>query len=363
MNPTEATLRSPPGVDRRTFFKRFAQVAWIITAATGTLSLKPSIAGAFFSFGQRADTRRKGLVSHLKEYVVRAYVECDAAAASAALLALSVYGIREEDVVPLQNVNRCLMPEHMFLTYFYAESPVPGPVVKLFTVAKQDVFDGFVVEGIKRETLFGRRLEGYERILLGDEVFSTADVPPVALPYNLALRESSKPRWVIAVPYGWIHNLYGRQAHGIEERLVEELTIHEITHIDLGTRDELLPFLAQFGYRMDDYWPLASVDDLMGYLVTKRLTYHRAERLVLERISHCDAYYGRSADVTHLSALEQIKGGLVNLTEEIHRRDSRYPGDLLKISDQQCHACMALLYREGLNRLIASRKGTSKPFT
>ncbi len=318
-NPVEATLLSPNLVDRRTFFKRFARLAGIMGVAAGGITVKPSESDAFFTSGKEMDPRWKGLVSQLKQYVAHAYVECDTRAATAALQPLAAYGIQEDDVVPLQNVNRCLMPKNMFLTYSYLESSMPVPVVpvvKLFIIARQDVFDHFVVEGMNRDTLFGRRLEGYHRILLGDEIFSTADAPPVALPYDLALQKSSRPVWFIAVPYGWLHNLYGRQAPGIEERLVEELTIHEITHIELQTRDELLPFLAQFGYRMDDYWPLGSVDDLMGYLVTKHLTYHQAERLVLERIDHADAYYGSSGSAAHLGALKQIKDGLVHLTEE-----------------------------------------------
>jgi hypothetical protein len=299
----------------------------------------------------------------LKQYIEHAYVKGNADAAVKDFQALAAYGVNENEAVPIQSVNRSLMSKNLFLTCSYMGPAHTAPVVKLFTIARQDVFDHFVVDGVKRESLFGARLKGYRRILLGDEVFSTRDAPPVALPYDLAPQSASGPAWVIAVPYGWLHSSYGRQAPWIEEQLMEELTIHEITHIELQTRQELLPFLAQFGYRMDDYWPIGSVDDLVGYLVTKRLTYHQAERLILERISHADAYYGSSANVAHLGALKQIKDGLVSLAEEINKRDSRYPRNLLKMSDQQCYACMAFLYREGLNQLVASRSRTQAPNT
>jgi hypothetical protein len=346
----EAALESPKGVDRRTFFKRFAQVTGIMAAA-GTGTLSPSPAAASFSFGPKVDPRWQSLVSALKDYVTRAYVKYDRAQAGSALELLKANGITEDEVSPLQNSNRWLMPKGMFLTYFYIESPAAMPVIKLFLIVRRDLFDGFTVDGRKRTSLFGRKLEVYGRVLLGEEIFSTIAAPPVALPYNLAPGESSKPDWVIAIPYKWIHDFYGRQAAGLEQRLVEELTIHEITHIVHHTRDELLPFLAQFGYRMDDDRPMSSVDDLIGYLKTKLPTYHQAERLVLERICHADAYYGSSGNFAHLNALKQIKDGLVTLSEEVSRRDPSYPRNPLKISDQQCGASMTLLYHRAVERL------------
>jgi len=348
----EGAMESPKGVDRRTFFRRFAQVAGVMAAA-GSGALKPSPADAFFSFGPKVNARWQPLVSALKDYVTRAYVKYDKEKAKSALELLKANGITEEEVSPLQNSNRFLMPKDMFLTYFYIESPTIMPVVKLFLIAVHDVFDGFIVDGQKRSTLFGRKLEAYDRVLLGEEVFSTIDAPPVALPYNLASKESSKPQWVIAIPYRWIHDLYGRQAAGLEQRLVEELTIHEITHIVHHTRDEMLPFLAQFGYKMDDDRVMSSVDDLISYLGSTLHTYHQAERLILERICHADAYYGSSANFAHLNALKQIKDGLVALSAEVNRRNPSYPRDPLKISDQQCYASMTLLYHRAEERLAA----------
>lgn len=346
----ETAMESTKGVDRRTFFRRFAQVAGIMAAAgTGTLGASPT--AAFFSSGPKVDPRWRPLVSALKDYVTGAYVKYDGAQAESALALLEANGITEDDVSPLQNSNRFLMPKGMFLTYFYIESPTAMPVIKLFHIAGRDRFDGFTVDGRKRTSLFGRKLEVYDRVLLGEEVFSTIDVPPVALPYNLAPKESSKPDWVIAIPYKWIHDHYGMRAADLEQRLVEELTIHEITHIVHHTRDELLPFLAQFGYKMDDDRPMSSVDDLIGYLKTKLPTRHQAERLILERIYHADAYYGSSGNVAHLNALKQIKDGLVTLSEEVSKRDSSYPRNPLKISDQQCYASMALLYHRAVERL------------
>ena len=181
-----STATTTQQVDRRTFFKRFAQVAGVLAVGTGAGALKPSTAEAFFSFGPKIDPRWKGLVSQLKEYVTCCYVKYDAARAKAALAALGAYGISETDVSPLQTVNRCLMSKGLFLTYFYVESPAIAPAVKLFTIAKRDVFAGFMVEGRKRTKLFGIPLEDYDRALLGEEVFSTVNAPPVAQAYNLA---------------------------------------------------------------------------------------------------------------------------------------------------------------------------------
>jgi|GEM_PF-763591 hypothetical protein len=352
-----AALQSPKQVDRRTFFKRFAQVAGVLVVGSGACTLKPSAADAFFSFGPKIDPRWKGLVSHLKEYVTRCYVKYDAQKAKAALAALGDYGIGEDDVSPLQNVNRCLISKGMFLTYFYVESPVVVPAVKLFTIARRDVFAGYVVEGSKRNKLFGITLDDYERVLLGEEIFSTVAAPPVALPYNLAPQGSSKPGWVIAIPQGWIHDLYGTQAPGLEDRLIEELTIHEIAHIVHKTRDELIPFLAQFGYRVDEERPLVNVDNLLDYLRSRRLTYHQAERLILERIYYADAYYGSSGHFSHMSALKQIKEGIIRLSEEVNGQDPSYPKNILRISDQQCHASMAVLYHGAVQKLAMIRQG------
>ena len=349
----EAAMESTKGVDRRTFFKRFAQVAGIMAAA-GTGTLGPSPSAAFFSSGPKVDPGWRPLVSALKDYVTGAYVKYDRAQTKRGLEMLKANGITEDEVRPLQNANRFLIPKGMFITYFYIESPAAVPAIKLFLLSGRDRFDGFIVDGRKRTSLFGRELEGYDRVLLGEEVFSTIDVPPVALPYNLAAGESTKPDWVIAIPYKWIHDHYGLQAAGLEQRLVEELTIHEITHIVHQTRDEMLPFLAQFGYRMDDDRPMGSVEDLIGYLKAKPPTYHQTERLTLERICHADAYYGRSGNFAHLNALKQIKDGLVALSEDVARRDPSYPRNPLRISDQQCYASMTLLYRRALERLARS---------
>ncbi len=333
-----------------------------MAAATGMCTLKPANADAFF-FGPKIDPRWKGLVSQLKEYVTRTYIKYDEERARAALEMLAAYGVQEKDVTPLQNINRCLTPKGMFLTFFYMESATVLPVVKLFKIARTDTFDGFVAGGRKRTSLFGRRLESYDRVMLGEEIFSTADVPPVALPYNLAPHGASEPEWVIALPYGWVHDLYGRHSAGIEDRLLEELTIHEIAHIIHQTRDELIPFLAQFGYRMDDDRPMTTVDDLVSYLRASPLTYHQTERLILERVYYADAYYGSSGNSTHMNALKQIKDGLVNLTEEINRQDPRYPRSLLKMSDQQCYASMAFLYKKAVQRLAMANGRSVGPFT
>ena len=335
-------------------FERLIRSAGTMALAAALLLASPAAYG-FFGSGQKSDPGWDGLVSQLKRYVEDAYVKGDAGTAAREPQALAAYGIGEGDVAPLQGINRCLMPKGLFLTSSFADSRSAKPVVKLFTIAKQDVFDHFVVDGLKRDTLFGRRLGGYHRVLLGREVFSTADASPVAMPCNLAPSGSSAPAWVIVIPYGSLHDLYGSRDPSMEERLVEELTIHEITHIELQTRDELLPFLAQFGYRVDDYWPIHSVEDLVGYLMTKRLTYHSLDRLVLQRICYPEAFYGSSGNTAHLSALRQIRGELTRLAREIHGLDPRYPSDVLRMSDQQCYACMALLYRQGLKQLIASR--------
>jgi hypothetical protein len=348
-------------IDRRNFFKSFAKVAGVAAMAAGGLSVKPAAADAFF-FGPKIDPRWKGLVSNLKEYITRTYVRFDINRARIALQALAPYGITEADVTPLQNVNRCLLPRNMFLTYYYMNSASSIPAIKLFNIASQDIFDGFIVDGHKRATLFGRKLDSYHRVLLGEEIFSTVDVPPVAMPYDLATPGSSKPEWVIAIPYGWIHDLYGRQAAGIEERLIEELTIHEITHIVHQTREELLPFLAQFGYRMDDDRPLGSVDDLVGYLGTKPATFHQAERLILERIYDADSYYGDTGSRAHLGALKRIKDGVLRLAKDINRSDPRYPSNLLRFSDQQCYACMAYLYGRAADQFALQKDIFSEPF-
>ena len=348
-------------VDRRTFFKRFAQVTGVLAVGAGAGTLKPSSAEAFFSFGPKIDPRWKGLVSQLKEYVTCCYVKYDAARAKTALAALGAYDISENDVSPLQNVNHCLISKGLFLMYFYVESPVIAPAIKLFTIAKRDVFDGFVVAGRKRTSLFGMALENYDRVLLGEEVFSTVNAPPVAQGYNIVPDRSSKPEWVIAIPYEWIHDLYRRQAPDLVDRLIEELTIHEIAHIVHKTRDELIPFLAQFGYRIDADRPMLTVDDLVDYLKTRRLTYHQAERLILERIYYADAYYGSSGNVSHLSALEQIKDGLTRLSKEVNKEDSSYPKNVLKISDQQCYASMTVLYYRAVQQLAMIKDGHQVP--
>ncbi len=344
MKDFATTLESAQKVDRRTFFRRFAQVAGITAVAAGIVTATPDKADAFFSFGPKVNPKWKGLVAQLKEYVTRAYVNYDSEKAKLALESMKGYGFAESDIMPLQNVNRGLISKGFFLTHFYLESAASIPAIKLFTIAKRDFFDSFTVNGKKRTTILGRKMVGFDRVLLGDEVFSTRDVPPVALPYNLAPAGSEKPEWVIAVPYGWIHDLYGRRAAGIEERLVEELTIHEITHIMYQTRDELLPFLAQFGYRIDDDRPVQDVGDEISYLREKSLTYHQAERLIMERVYDADTYYGSSGNSSHLGALKQIKDDLVKLSEQVNKLDSRYPKNLLRISDQQCYASMALLY-------------------
>jgi hypothetical protein len=345
-------MDSVKDVGRRNFFMGFAKVAGVAALAAGGLAAKPSTAEAFF-FGPQIDPRWKGLVANLKEYVIRTYVKFDMDKARAALQALEVYGIKEQDVTPLQNVNRILLPKEMFLTHYYVESAAAIPATKLFKIEKRSVFDGFVVDGRRRTTLFGRPLDTYDRVLLGEEIFSTIDAPPVALPYNLADYGSPKPAWVIAIPYGWIHDLYGgfgKSTTTVEERLVEELTIHEITHIVHQTREELLPFLAQFGYRMDDNRSVTSVDDLVDYMRSTPATYHQTERLILERIDNADHWYGSSGNVGHLVALRQIRDGLVRLAKKINTHDSAYPVNLLKFSDQQCYSSMAYLYTRAADR-------------
>jgi hypothetical protein len=84
---------------------------------------------------------------------------------------------------------------------------------------------------------------------------------------------------------------------------------------------------------------------------------------VLQRICYPEAFYGSSGNAAHLSALRQIRGELTRLAREIHSLDPRYPSDVLRMSDQQCYACMALLYRQGLRQLMASRSRPTQPAT
>ncbi len=379
-------MRSRKTMNRRTSFNRLARAALIAAVVAGLASLprcstnvfgphaeKPigplPLCGAHtFSseadrpfgpiafippcpaeaFGSKIDLRWRPLVTALTDYLNYAYATHDEQKAEATLESLKTYGIEKSDVAPLQNVNRRLMANHLFLMCFNTDSG-RMPVVKLFLIATTDVFDGFTVGDRKKTTLFGRELGTYRRVLLGEEVFSSADVPPVALSYNLAEKTSRNPDWVIAIPSGWIRGLYG--SGGMQERLVEELTIHEIAHIVYETRDELLPFLAQFGYLMDDDRPITSVGDLIAYLKNRRLTYHEPERLILERIFHAEDHYGISGNIEHLMALWHIKDALTELSEEVNRQDRTYPRDPLKMSDQQCYASMALLYYRELKRL------------
>jgi hypothetical protein len=354
-------VESIKDIGRRDFFRSFAKVAGIAAMAAGGVTMKPAAADAFF-FGPKIDPRWKGLVANLKEYITRTYVKYDMTKASAALQNLAPYGITEQDVTPLQNVNRCLLPRDMFLTHYYVGSTAAVPSIKLFNISSRGSFDGFMVDGYRRTTLFGKKLDPYERVLLGEEIFSTLDIPPVAMPYNLAAPGSTRPEWVIAIPYGWIHDLYGRQSSGIEERLVEELTIHEITHIVHQTREELLPFLAQFGYRMDEEQPVGSISDIVAYLRVKPVTFHQAERLILERIYDVDSYYGDTGNVAHLIALRQIRDGILRLAVEMNRTDPKYPSNILKFSDQQCYACMAYLYNRAADQFALRKNQFSEPF-
>ncbi len=348
MNNAAMVIESGHPVDRRTFFKKFARVSGVVAAVTSCCAIKPTGAEAFPFFKSRSNPRWEPLVSALKEYIIRTYIEHDEAKAYSAVRLLKNYGVNENELVPLQNVNRSLMPKNMFLAYSYLES---FPLVKLFLIAKLDTFNGFMVDGKRRTTLFGKEIGDYRRVLLGKEIFSTIDAPPVALAYNLAGSDSSTPSWIIAVPWGWIHELYGNHSPAIRERLIEELTVHEITHIVHSTRDELLPFLAQFAYKMDDDRPIVRIQDLINYLITRPLTYHQAERLILERICYSDAYYGESCNSAHIMALKQIKDGLSAITEEINGRCPQFPRNVMKISDQQCHASMTLLYNRAVRQL------------
>jgi hypothetical protein len=334
---------------RRTASKRLSLSVLIAVVVAGLVSVLP---GAAEAFGPKVDPRWRPMVAALREYVKYAYTRHDEKRAEAALVSLKTFDIAEADLAPIQNINRYLIPKNMFLTCSNADSGAV-PVVKLFLVAKTDVFDGFIVGDRKKTTLFGKKLGAYRRVLLGEEVFSSAEVPPVALAYNLAQKSPQNPDWVIAIPYGSIQDL--NRSADVRERLVEELTIHEIAHIVYETRDELIPFLAQFGYRMDDDRPMTGVADLIGYLKERRLTYHEPERLVLDRIYNADAYYGSSGNVVHLKALRQIKEALVQLSEEVNRQDRAYPKNLLRISDQQCYASMTLLYHRALEQLAALR--------
>jgi hypothetical protein len=307
-------------------------------------------ATAAVSLGPKIDPAWKPLISDLKNYVTYAYVAYDRTRMRTAQEALRAHGIIEDDLFPLQNINRYLIPNDMFLAYFYIESPAMLPVVKLFLIRERNVFDSFEADGKRCRSFFGEPLNGYVRVFLGDEVFSTANVPPVALPYAPSSRGSSEADWVIVIPYGWIQDLYGRHSDGLRGRIVEELTIHEIAHIVHRTRDELIPFLAQFGYKVGDQKSIRCIDDLIEYLQERRFTYHQAERLVLERIHNADAYYGGSGNTTHLGALTEIKDSLRRLSELVNKRDQKYPLNMLRMSDQQCWASMALLYREAVQR-------------
>lgn len=106
------------------------------------------------------------------------------------------------------------------------------------------------------------------------------------------------------------------------------------------------------------------MDDLVDYLQAKRLTYHQAERLILERIYYADAYYGSSGNFSHLSALEQIKEGLTRLSKEVNKENPSYPKNVLKISDQQCYASMTVLYYRAVQQLAMIKDGhrVERPF-
>ena len=85
---------------------------------------------------RKVNPRWQPLVSALKDYVTRAYVKYDKEKAKSALELLKANGITEDEMSPLQNSNRFLMPKDMFLTYFYIESPAIMPVIKLFLIAR-----------------------------------------------------------------------------------------------------------------------------------------------------------------------------------------------------------------------------------
>lgn len=318
--------------------------------------LSTGTAGAFSVSDRKIDSRWRPLVSGLNEYIQHAYVKYNRPKAQIALESLRQYGLTDEDLVPLQNVNRHLIEKGMFLAFFYLESPTIIPVAKVFLLVRQDVFDGFLADGTKCSTLYGRELGSFDRVLLGDEVCSSANVPPIALAYDLARVNSERPGWVIAIPSGWIGSLYGKRPGGIQERLVEELTIHEVAHIIHKTRDELIPFLAQFGYKINGSRRIEKIDDLIQYLREQRLTYHQAERFILERIFNADSYYGRSGNAAHLNALSEIKEGLEDLSRQVHEYDKFYSANMLRISDQQCWASMALLYHRAVQRKMDSHQ-------
>jgi hypothetical protein len=343
-------MNSSDRIDRRTFFKRFAQIAGTVVLGGGTNMFCAGTGGAFSIADQKIGSRWRPLVAGLNEYVQHAYVKYDRRRARIALESLHRYGLNDEDVIPLQNVNRHLIAKGMFLAFFYLESPTIIPVTKIFLLVKQDIFDGFLVQGTKCSSLYGQELGSYDRVLLGDEVCSSVSVPPIALAYDLAYAGSQTPAWVIAIPSAWIESLYGKRVGGIQERLIEELTIHEIAHIIHRTRDELIPFLAQFGYKIGGSRRINEIDDLIRYLREHRLTYHQAERFILERIYNADSYYGSSGNAAHLSALSEIKNGLEDLSKQVHEHDRYYPVNMLRISDQQCWASMALLYHRAVQR-------------
>lgn len=349
-------MNSPSGIDRRTFFKRFAQIAGAMVLGGGANVLNTGAAGAFSVITARQiDPRWQPLIVALNDYIQHAYVKYNRIKAKAALESLGQFGLKDDDLVPLQNINRHLIVKGMFLAFFYLESPTIIPVAKVFLLMKQDVFDGFTIEGVKCSTLYGKELGSYDRLLLGNEVCSSATVPPIALAYDLAPAGSQTPAWVVAIPCAWIENLYGRRPGGIQERLIEELTIHEIAHIIHKTRDELIPFLAQFGYKAGGSRRIEDVDDLIQFLRERRLTYHQAERFVLERIYNADSYYGSSGNAAHLSALTEIKDSLQKLSRQVHECDHCYPANVLKISDQQCWASMALLYHRAVQKRSNTR--------
>lgn len=337
----ESALKSSGGVDRRTFFTRFAQVVGV--AAFGTKILCPGPTNASPIPVVKGDPQWWPLIAAIRRYVNHAYIEYDRVKARLAFDALREYGLTDEDLIPLQNLNRRLVPNGIFLTFFYMEAPTIIPVAKVFLVTKHDLFDGFMTDGGKCSNLYGEELDSYDRVLLGGEVYSSAHVPPIALAYDLASPDSQASAWVVAIPSGWIENLYGNRPGGIQERLIEELTIHEIAHITHRTRDELIPFLAQFGYRIGGR-RIESTEDLVTYLYESRLTHHQSERFILERIYNADAYYGSSGSTGHLSALKEIKNGLIDLCEQVNRRNPSFPKHIIKISDQQCWGSMALLY-------------------
>lgn len=286
------------------------------------------------------EARAEKILAALKEYVKAVYLKPDAQRAENAKEELALLGVPSQEMVPIGKINRILIPMNLFL-YYYCD-PFGPPVIKIFAIERKDLFDGFIISTRKHTRLFGKDMGSYTRILLGKELFTTRDVPPLALHMNLYPEEPNG--WVIAIPYWSLLEFQSRYPQGAVERLVEELTIHEIAHIVNNTDDELIAFLAQFGYRMQPEIEINTVEEIITFLAQLKPSYGNFERFVLNRICYAELYYSKSANMFHLQALRRLREGLRAICQQIARANPAFTKDLLKISDQQLYASLAYMY-------------------